>query len=813
MSQLRTELAALLSELSRRAGSSSLDEDGNWRLVTRARDWNSTVANRAGGRPVLSSLLLNYFAADSGVTGAELSLASSVLGAQLRLIYVLLMSAAQCGQSVRDDWTAQLAPPAVVSWLEAAAAAASLLATGSSQTAEGKTSSYLTSVVLFFAVAKNGSHYSAAIARSDSLPTNLVTLLVPAIHQAAVVLRLPPERRSQWGWYTWHFAADMAGVLTLKVLAGALDAHLCPPAQPYDDGSGTGAVSSNAQRLLSTACHLMAHVPLDLAAKPPSFLGMMVRHFATMLGSACAHVCAASREPVQWHQRLAQQLVQVLPRLPATLQLLVEGGPLRNEAACVGALCSGWKQAIILLMALVWHPALASGPTVVSNWSELAAWCSACTALLRGRALTAALVGQYESQPAEQGALSNLEEMLRDSPCLIVGAVTSAEQHNLSGFRAPLPAPIETAAETALWDLHMALCRSSHQQPVGDVNRTWHLYLDSTNRTLLAAWRLHCCAQRDVSQPFGRHCAAMAAAHCQMLQAVVCDAGRVEAVLQKHLTQQSSMLCNLASAIAVCGAMCPAVLVLYPALVDLQHRALVVVGGKFSDKWIGMMLCIAQAAAASPHVTAHMLASGATETMLQQLESSGAQEAALLGAQDGVVARLLADAYQALVHAADDVLAAASGGSTAATSEELQAAQRSLKAMVSGLNGDLGVSAGDQASVSASAAKMLREEAQPAAGQLASALLLLWTGPEQRKQAALELAQASAARSCAYLSCSNVCGEGGAAAGQGVGNKRCSQCHTAYYCGTACSHADWRQGRHGRVCKALAGARQAAQQQ
>jgi hypothetical protein len=72
------------------------------------------------------------------------------------------------------------------------------------------------------------------------------------------------------------------------------------------------------------------------------------------------------------------------------------------------------------------------------------------------------------------------------------------------------------------------------------------------------------------------------------------------------------------------------------------------------------------------------------------------------GAQVGVVARLLADAYQALVHAADDVLAAASGGSTAATSEELPAAQHFLKAVLSGLNADLGVSAGDQRSVSAS---------------------------------------------------------------------------------------------------------------
>jgi hypothetical protein len=36
----------------------------------------------------------------------------------------------------------------------------------------------------------------------------------------------------------------------------------------------------------------------------------------------------------------------------------------------------------------------------------------------------------------------------------------------------------------------------------------------------------------------------------------------------------------------VCGAMCPAALVLYPAVVDLQHQALVVVDGKVSC-WAG----------------------------------------------------------------------------------------------------------------------------------------------------------------------------------------------------------------------------------
>jgi hypothetical protein len=78
----------------------------------------------------------------------------------------------------------------------------------------------------------------------------------------------------------------------------------------------------------------------------------------------------------------------------------------------------------------------------------------------------------------------------------------------------------------------------------------------------------------------------MAAAHCQMLQAVVCNAGRSEAVLQQRI-----LFCmSLASAIAVCGAMCPAVLTLYPALVDLQHRALMADDGQVS-LW-GCLLCL-----------------------------------------------------------------------------------------------------------------------------------------------------------------------------------------------------------------------------
>ncbi|KAL4855305.1 hypothetical protein ACK3TF_004058 [Chlorella vulgaris] len=803
-------------------------------------------------------LLLDHFGA--GWTSDELVKPTVSILTQLRLMYLLATCVSQCTETVHHEWTAQLAPPpAVVAWLEAAAAAAAGLPppgpfqTGAALTAVrqfeatlaaiqeralpyivlqlthrlnpcaaeakaevAKIIAELALVVNFLIAVLSCRSYAAAIALSDSLPANLVTLLVPAIHQAAVVLQLPPERRSQWGWCTWCCAADMAGILSSNELADALKEHLCPPAQPSDDDSDSGEVSSNAQRLLTTACQLMAHVPFDMIDQTPIMLDFMLHAFEELMASVCWHIHAALA-PAVWQQlvyqvqdyngvwqqgarypRLAQQLVQVLPRLPATLQLLMEGGPLRDVSGCVVGVSGAWSAAVCLLQTLQTRC-----PTIVSSWSELLAWCKAITALLKGQALTAELAGQYESQPTEQDALLKLDAALSQSIFhLASGAIAFAEKQHIAGFDAPLPGAIVAAAETALWHLHTAQCRSAHRQAADRDEFDWNLYLDSTNQTLLTAWRLHQCVQQGVSQPFGRHGAAMAAAHCQMLQAVVCDAGRLEASMQPQLTPRGTPYgASLASAIAVCGAMCPAVLMRHLALVDLQHQALVAVGGK--------------AAAASPRVTAHMLASGAMDTMLQQLESSGAQGAALLGAQDGSLAGLLAAAYQALVQAADDVLSAASGGSTAIGTEELQAAQQTLKAVLDSLNADLGVSGGGQPSTSAAAAavKVLREEAQPAAGQLAAALLVLWTQPDQRKQAALELAQASAARSCAYLSCSNVCGGDGPAAGQGVGSKRCSQCHTSYYCGTACAHADWRQGGHGRVCKALAGTWQAAQQQ
>ena len=61
----------------------------------------------------------------------------------------------------------------------------------------------------------------------------------------------------------------------------------------------------------------------------------------------------------------------------------------------------------------------------------------------------------------------------------------------------------------------------------------------------------------------------------------------------------------------------------------------------------------------------------------------------------------------------------------------------------------------------------------PVAAEVGRLLLQYQEQPQQQDAAQLELVQAAATRACAYLRCANLGGEGGAAAGQGVGSMRC----------------------------------------
>ncbi|EFN52671.1 hypothetical protein CHLNCDRAFT_138631 [Chlorella variabilis] len=245
------------------------------------------------------------------------------------------------------------------------------------------------------------------------------------------------------------------------------------------------------------------------------------------------------------------------------------------------------------------------------------------------------------------------------------------------------------------------------------------------------------------------HLAAMAAAHMQMLQAVICDAGRTDELLASAAQQLSIHSATVASSIGACAILCPAAF--SPPLRELLSEMV---------------------AAASPRLASCFIADTVMEEVLEQLIPAtlgGLDMLAVQGFQGVEVLNLLLSAFSALCSAAEGMVASVDSGS-------------------------------------ASRAAALQPE-------LAATLLEHWARPEQQQQDALQLAQAAAARSCAYLRCSNVGGEGGPAAGQGGGSQRCGACRAVWYCSTACSHADWRQGGHRRVCKALGAARQQQKQQ
>jgi hypothetical protein len=99
-------------------------------------------------------------------------------------------------------------------------------------------------------------------------------------------------------------------------------------------------------------------------------------------------------------------------------------------------------------------------------------------------------------------------------------------------------------------------------------------------------------------------------------------------------------------------------------------------------------------------------------------------------------------------------------------------------------------------------ATALKPLLQPAA-ELAALVHQHWQLPEQAAAVQVERTHAAATCSCAYAGCANL--------GGNSGSKLCSGCRVARYCSPECSNADWRQGGHRRVCKALAAARQQQQ--
>ena len=171
------------------------------------------------------------------------------------------------------------------------------------------------------------------------------------------------------------------------------------------------------------------------------------------------------------------------------------------------------------------------------------------------------------------------------------------------------------------------------------------------------------------------------------------------------------------------------------------------------------------------------------------------------------VAEHFDEAISVLLQAADDAIAS----TTASSSQQHQELDPGLVEQLRAASGAAQAARAVGANRGADGGPDSLAVVQPAA-DLARLLQQYWQLPEQQAAARLELAQAAATRSCAYLVCANLGGSGGPAAGEGEGSKKCRVCRVSY-CGEACSHADWRAGGHRKVCQALAAERQAQKQE
>ncbi len=163
-----------------------------------------------------------------------------------------------------------------------------------------------------------------------------------------------------------------------------------------------------------------------------------------------------------------------------------------------------------------------------------------------------------------------------------------------------------------------------------------------------------------------------------------------------------------------------------------------------------------QLAAAMPSFEAVLAAQGSLNAVML------AAETAAPGTSVRQIALLILAVVDALLLAATDVPAAAVPGADAG-----------LAGTVADAAADLRQAVGD--STTAGRQRMLRtaDSWLPPARRLAAALLAWWRRPESLQTAASELGQVAATRSCAYLRCANLGGEGGPAAGKGTGSMRC----------------------------------------
>ncbi|KAI7839143.1 hypothetical protein COHA_007146 [Chlorella ohadii] len=652
------------------------------------------------------------------------------------------------------------------------------------------------------------SAHGALLLRDAQLCRGLLQLVLPSVSAMAVGLQLPPDRRPPE--CSWE-----AAVLMAAFVSAALQ-----PMQQQQQQQAITVGPDEGRRLLTAAAQLLQCCPFPAPSSSEltshAVLDTTLCLIQQLEAAAMCQYPGITQQPGQQPtpptalalpRSQAQLLLAALPRISEALAAAVAHthGPqlpqtahIIRAAATVAALLSGAARPV--------EESTRPAPAMAAV-QDLPAWLRAAAAALRW--LPSVFAIWEREQPSRVG--SSVRTHSSEAANVAVLLAVNVGWSTYAGMDLPDAGWAACSAEqqaeclAGLWELHTVACRVAHAVLAGVVSR--HLVSQIVHDTQqlfqlveppFVAASAMCASTEGVGAalpPEAARCLpAMAVAYSEALFSILDACAAAE---EEISTLRATLLL---------GGIATALLWGPPALandVRLQAAAAKCLGlVPQADMLQGCdETKLLELAAKSPRVAAVLVAEGLPDKVLQ------AAQASLVDSNIQLTWR------QRMMPALNQLLTAAEGADqqSAAAGEPGAAAAAVAEAAATVDRAIHGIRT--YPASTASIAQLLHVSASwlPPARRLAAALLAWWRRPEAQPAAALELAQAAAARSCAYLRCANLGGEGGPAAGQGDGSLRCSACHVVWYCGTACSHADWRAG-HRRVCKELGAARAAEQE-
>ncbi|KAL4439805.1 hypothetical protein ABPG75_002806 [Micractinium tetrahymenae] len=600
--------------------------------------------------------------------------------------------------------------------------------------------------------------------------------------------------------------------------------------------SASGGVTTTAQRLLSSVVRL-----LELAAQERGEEAETELEQKAVLVSACSHLHSATAEQQSsgtWrcgegHMRLMRTLRKALVQMPHALRLSW-GSPLiwlplglgQQQPQCPAepslaeqglrgaGLSDAWTCVPLLLHTICLGRGSTQGsqqqPALVGSLADVEEWCAAAAGALCALPQVETMAELVQRPGAQADVLPGLMGAPgRLATQIATVADDAAVLTTHGGKTALLRANGQAlwAAWAAATQLHAALCRCTHwlaggaAQHLPDLEAKrldvliWVADAARGARAYGMAWDRAAPADDPARELITRQAQAVGAATWEAVQ--VLAAGH-----QGALLRQPTHCAVLIRALATAAELGPATVGGHPELLrSLQEALPCLPQGQPRERACSAVL---HAAARSPHLAVSLLAAGLLESVVQ-----GSQAAAPVRAPAGApdfslfaAASTLIGALNTLCKEGQAVGAGDSGTNTDSGSQGSGGAAGGAAAgAVAGADSQacrqwVGQAAAvlstavdrftDTAPYHAQASLRLEELLRrllPPASALAAALQEWWALPEQTAAARLEAAQAAAARSCANLRCPNLGLEGGAAAGQGVGCKRCSLCRTACYCG------------------------------